>query len=99
MKVYKKEVRKITVNEVLFLYVVDEQAYDITIRIYSNAFKSTFVEFVVPWEESWDILLYEPKLISKLVQYAIRQGWDFHQKNNQMKFDNATSIIRVLIAE
>ncbi|GAB1157043.1 hypothetical protein YWY31_30680 [Paenibacillus illinoisensis] len=99
MKVYKKEVRKMTVNEVLFLYVVDEQAYDIIIRIYSNAFKSTFVEFMVPWEESWDILLYEPKLISKLVQYAINQGWDFHQKNNQMKFDNATRIIRVLMAE
>ncbi|PYY29948.1 hypothetical protein [Paenibacillus illinoisensis] len=99
MKVYKKEVRKITVNEVLFLYVVDEQAYDIIIRIYSNAFKSTFVEFVVLWRETWDILFYEPKLISKLVQYAINQGWDFHQKSNQMKFDNATSIIRVLMSE
>jgi len=99
LKVYKKEVRKMTVKDVLFLYIVDEQAYDITIRIYSNTFKSTFVEFVVPWEESWDILLYEPKLISKLVQYAINQGWDFHQRNNQMKFDNATSIIRVLMAE
>lgn len=99
MKVYKKEVRKITVNEVLFLYVVDEQAYDIFFRIYSNAFKSTFVVFVVPWEDTRDILLYEPKQISKLVQYAINQGWDFHQKNNQMKFDNATSIIRVLMAE
>ncbi len=99
MKVYKKEVRKMTVNEVLFLYVVDEQAYNITIRIYSNAFKSTFVEFVVFWEESWDILLYQPKLISKLVQYAINQGWDFHQRNKQMRFDDATRIIRVLMAE
>lgn len=99
MKVYKKEVRKMTVNEVLFLYVVDEQAYDIIIRIYSNAFKSTFVEFVVPWEDTRDILLYEPKLISKLVQYAINQGWDFHQKNNQIKLDDATRIIRVLMAE
>lgn len=86
-------------NDALFLYVVDEQAYNIIIRIYSNALKSTFIEFDVAWEDTWDIFVYEPKLISNLIQYAIRQGWDYQQKNNKMKFNNATSIVRVFIAE
>ncbi|WP_190945444.1 hypothetical protein [Paenibacillus sp. UASWS1643] len=87
------------VNDTLFLYVVDEQAYDIVIRVYSNALKSTFVEFNVAWEDTWDIFVYEPKLISNLIQYAIKQGWGYQQKNNKMKFNNATSIVRVLMAE
>ncbi|CAM4214315.1 hypothetical protein PAXY110619_01480 [Paenibacillus xylanexedens] len=86
-------------NDTLFLYVVDEQAYDIVIRIYSNTFKSTFVEFDVAWEDTWDIFVYEPKLISNLIQYAIKQGWAYQQKNNKMKFNNATSIVRILMAE
>ncbi|MCP1425515.1 hypothetical protein J3D43_004031 [Paenibacillus xylanexedens] len=86
-------------NDTLFLYVVDEQAYDIVIRVYSNAFKSTFVEFDFAWEDTWDIFVYEPKLISNLIQYAIKQGWDYQQKNNKMKFNNATSIVRILMAE
>lgn len=99
LKVYRKQVRKIVVNDTLFLYVVDEQAYDIVIRVYSNALKSTFVEFDVAWEDTWDIFVYEPKLISNLIQYAIKQGWDYQQKNNKMKFNNATSIVRILMAE
>lgn len=99
LKVYRKQVRKIVVNDTLFLYVVDEQAYDIVIRVYSNALKSTYVEFDVAWEDTWDIFVYEPRLISNLIQYAIRQGWDYQQKNNKMKFNNATSIVRVLMAE
>ncbi|MGN7309008.1 hypothetical protein ACTHQ2_23995 [Bacillus subtilis] len=99
MKVYKKQVRKIAIKDILFLYVVDEQAQDLIIRIFSNTYKSTFVEFVVPWEDTWDIFVYEPKLISNLIQHELKQGWDCNQKNNRMKFDYATSIIRVLMAE
>ncbi|MBY0118043.1 hypothetical protein [Paenibacillus xylanexedens] len=86
-------------NDTLFLYVVDEQAYDIVIRVYSNALKSTFVEFDVAWEDTWDIFVYEPKLIANLIQYAIKQEWDYQEKNNKMKFNNATSIVRILMAE
>lgn len=86
-------------NDTLFLYVVDEQAYDIVIRIYSNTFNSTFVEFDVAWEDTGDIFVYEPKLISNLIQYAIKHGWDYQQKNNRMKFKNMTSIVRILMAE
>ncbi|MNP76586.1 hypothetical protein D3C76_1738520 [compost metagenome] len=78
---------------------MDERAYDILIRVYSNALKSTYVEFDVAREDTWDIFVYEPKLISNLIQYAIKQGWDYQQKNNKMKFNNATSIVRVLMAE
>lgn len=99
MKVYKKQIRKMVIKDILFLYVVDEQAQDIIIRIFSNTYKSTFVEFVVPWEDTWDIFVYEPKLISNLIQHALEQGWDCHQKNNRMKFVNATSIISVLMAK
>ncbi|MGV2964801.1 hypothetical protein NST33_07925 [Paenibacillus sp. FSL L8-0435] len=78
---------------------MDEQAYDIVIRVYSNALKSTFVEFDVAWEDTWDIFVYEPKLIANLIQYAIKQEWDYQEKNNKMKFNNATSIVRILMAE
>lgn len=99
LKVYRKQLRKIVVNDTLFLYVVDEQAYDIVIRVYSNSLKSTFVEFDVAWEDTWDIFVHEPRLISNLIQYAIRQGWDYQQKNNKMRFNNANSIVRILMAE
>ncbi|WP_339259843.1 hypothetical protein MKZ12_08245 [Paenibacillus sp. FSL R5-0713] len=99
LKVYRKQLRKIVVNDTLFLYVVDEQAYDIVIRVYSNSLKSTFVEFDVAWEDTWDIFVHEPRLISNLIQYAIRQGWDYQQKNNKMRFKNANSIVRILMAE
>ncbi|WP_342572312.1 hypothetical protein MKY85_08080 [Paenibacillus sp. FSL R5-0749] len=92
MKVYRKQLRKIVVNNTLFLYVVDEQAYDIVIRVYSNSLKSTFVEFDVAWKDTGDIFVHESRLISNLIQYAIRQGWDYQQKNNKMRFNNANSM-------
>lgn len=94
MKVFKKQVRKITVKETLYLYVVDEQAHDIILRIYSNQFKSTFAEYLIKWEDSWDIIVYEPKLITRLIEHAISMGWESKKRNNKIKIENASVLIR-----
>jgi len=97
MKVFRKQVRKITVRGTLYLYVVDEQAYDIVLRIYSNQFKSTFAEYIIGWKDSWDIIVYEPGLIASLIEHAVSIGWESDKRNNKIKIENATILIREIM--
>ncbi|WP_145410617.1 hypothetical protein [Paenibacillus xylanexedens] len=99
MKVFRKQVRKITIDGVLYLYVVDEQDDNIVLRIYSNQFKSTFAEYFIRWGDSWDIGVYEPKLIARLVEYAESIGWESNTRNNKIKIENASILIREMTKE
>lgn len=99
MKVFRKQVRKIIIDGVLYLYVVDEQEDHIDLRIYSNQFKSTFAEYFIRWGDSWDIGVYEPKLIARLIQYAESIGWESNTRNNKIKIENASILIREMMKE
>lgn len=96
MKVYKKKIRTIVVDEIEFKYLVVEGPYKIIVRIYSAVYKSTLIEVDFNWENAYLINLYRPKIVELLIRYGINKGWDYNKVNAVLKIKNGMSLIEVL---
>ncbi|MBA9088525.1 hypothetical protein FHR92_005042 [Fontibacillus solani] len=87
MKVFRKKVRSINVKGMLFFCVVDERKHDVVFRVYSGKFRSSYVEILFDWKDTYWINLYKPSVRAKLIEYIIDKGW---------KPDNDKQISRIL---
>lgn len=77
MKIFKKRKRKITVNNIKFYYLVIENNYDVKFRAYPINYKTSYFEVAFDWKDAWGINLYLPSTASKLIQYALNNGWNY----------------------
>jgi len=76
MKVYRKHLREISVDNNTFKYSVIENSELMKLRCYST--KSSYLEVSLPWGKlTHDINLYRPKVISLFIEYAINKGWNY----------------------
>lgn len=96
MKVYRKEVRNIAVDNIDFKYLVVEEPYKIIVRIYSAIYNSTFFEVYFTWQDSYFINLYRPKIVELLIRYGINKGWNYNKHNSVLIIKDSTNLIKVL---
>ncbi|KNY29522.1 hypothetical protein [Pseudobacteroides cellulosolvens] len=85
MKVFKKKIREITVNGIQFYFIVIENSHDVTFRSYPKSLKSSCFEAYFDWKDTWDITLYKPSVASKLIKYALDNGWHCLEPNQHLK--------------
>lgn len=85
MKPFRKELKKITVNNALFQCVVNEipSNESVSLKIYSS--KTSYFEVLFSWKGNYYINLHRPNTCARIIQYAIEQGWNYSQENKKMK--------------
>lgn len=80
MKVYKKCLRKISVDDQIFIWTVTETKEYMKIRCYS--LKSTYIEVIFDWGKLLCVLnLYDPYVVEAIIKHAIQLGWNYQVKN------------------
>lgn len=99
MKVYEKSVRKITVRNELFLWLVIEVPECIYLRVYSSHYKSSYFEVRFEWGSSHYINQNRPVIAKTLIEYALDNGWDSQSKSSVIKFDYGNQDIKHLNLE
>lgn len=96
MKVFRKRIKPITVDNHLFLCVVDERSYDVAFRVYSGVHKTSFVEIFFDWKETYYINLYLPGVRASLIKYAITKGWNPLLDRQTIRISDSSSLIEEL---
>lgn len=96
MKVYKKKLREIVIDNIEFKYLVVEEMDNVIVRVYSTSYKSTFFEVYFIWKELHDINLYRPKTIELLIRCGLDKGWNYKRHNDVLKIEDSTSLIKEL---
>lgn len=93
MKSFRKEAKKLIVNDSVFHCIVNEipDNESVSLRIYSS--KTSFFEVHFSWKGNWHINLHRPNTCKKLIKYAIERGWDFHQEKKVMKIEQGDFLI------
>ena len=96
MKVYRKHIKKITVDDNTFLYTILEQQEFVKLRCYST--KTSYLEVIFDWILLHDINLYRPKIVSLFIEYAIKRGWSYTDSKQIYKIsaDDSAQIIKEL---
>ncbi len=96
MKVFRKDVRKIVIDDKLFYYVVIEKDYNVILRIYSGVYRSSFFQVSFNWKVTWDTNLNKPGVCYKIVRYALLNGWNYIEKNQQMIIKDGDFLVEQL---
>ncbi|MBM7569936.1 hypothetical protein [Aquibacillus albus] len=101
MKVNKKELRKLQIEDKSFLYVVNEDPSKdkVKIRVYSSKYKSTYFEVYFDWKENWSVNLHKPSVCNALINYFIAEGWQPEQKNSVLSIKDGGYLIELLKLE
>ncbi|WP_316569311.1 hypothetical protein [Neobacillus sp. YIM B06451] len=102
LKTFKKTLRKITVENRQYYYLVNDNpsSEKQNIKIFPSKYKSTFIEVFFNWgKDAWSINLHKPSVCAALIKYALTQGWQPEQKNNKFKVEDGHSLISLLELE
>jgi len=76
----KSKVRKITVNNDIFKWLVIEdwlKSDNVKLRCYSTV--SSYLEVRFPYEIHHFANVYKPKVVSLFIKYALESGWNYTQ--------------------
>lgn len=85
MKVYKKELKSIKLNNNQFKYVVIENPDKMIFRAFPYGFKDTFCEVYISYGQNYYLNPYKPSVAKLLIKYAIENGWNYSSKNQVIK--------------
>lgn len=99
MKVYEKSLRKIAIENDMFLWIVIEETECIYLRVYSSLYKSSYFEVRFEWRSVQNINQNRPVIVKKLIEYALDNGWDFHNRASVKLYDHRNQEIRDLHLE
>lgn len=94
MKVYKKNVRTITIDQEEYCYVVKESVEAIVLRVYSTNFKSSYFDVVCHWFDYYDDNFYKPITVELAIRYALKMGWNPNMHNSKDIFSYIDEIVK-----
>ncbi|MGG3280155.1 hypothetical protein [Paenibacillus solani] len=96
MKVFRKKTIPMKVKSMLFFCVVDERKYDVVFRAYSGKYKSSFVEIIFNWKDTYCINLYKPSVRAILIEHTISKGWKPYNEKQIIRVSDSSEIIEEL---
>lgn len=62
-------------------------------RAYSGLHKTSFVEILFDWKETYYVNLYRPAVRKSLINYAMNNGWLPLQEKQVLRISNSSLII------
>lgn len=91
-----KNLRKIVVDKIDFVYVINKMPKYVTLRVYSAIYKSTYMEFDFDYKDYYNIKLHRPKVVEILIRYGLNKGWKCEEKGNVSRIVNTKELIGML---
>ena len=85
MKAFERNLRKITVNNTVFRWIITETSEFFKLRCYNM--KSTYVDVYFKWEDYHEVNLNKPSVVEAIIKYAISEGWEYELENKTMVMD------------
>ncbi|MBP1989780.1 hypothetical protein [Paenibacillus eucommiae] len=95
MKLFTKEVKKLTVDNYPFHCIIDQSPDNdfISFKIYPSDTKTSYYVIFFSWKINWATILCHPKVCAKLINYAISNGWNYKDKNAVVKLQPGDFLI------
>lgn len=84
MKAFKRELRKITVSDTVFTWVITESSEHVKLRCYN--IKSTYIDLYMNWKDWWGVSINKPVVVAEIIKYAISRGWQYKEEKQTMVF-------------
>lgn len=99
MKVHNKTMRKIIVEGLSFLWIVEENKDNVKARVYSSVVKSAYFEVVFDWQTYHDININRPYLVRNLIEYALNHNWKYDEKASVLRFYYRAEMMSSVLGE
>ncbi|WP_031463681.1 hypothetical protein [Paenibacillus polymyxa] len=98
MKLFAKEIKKVVVDNYLFVCVIDQRPDNefISFKIYPSATKTSYYLILFSWKINWIANLCEPMVCTKLIKHGISSGWDYKNKHAVVEIQNGDVLINLL---
>jgi hypothetical protein len=93
IKVFRKRLKPIVIDHMLFLCTVDERKYDVVFRTYSGMYKTSFVEILFDWKETYYVNLYKPGVRERQIRYAMKNNWKPLKEKQIVRISGSSFII------
>jgi len=89
MRILTKEVKKIVIDQCLFICIIDQTPSNdsLCFKIYPSNTKTSYFLILFSWEVNWSTNLCEPRVCASLVKYAISNGWNYTKEKRIVKIE------------
>lgn len=96
MKVFRKKLRRIVVDDRAYRFVVDESDESAILRIYLEEDKARCCTFEISYSCYHDVNLNLPSVVSSLIRYSNNDGWPVFLTRHVYTFDTLEDLVGVL---